>query len=75
MHYKFRTVQEIGWAVATVVTIALMQILLTLEPEKIVDWHVWAIATAGALIRAAAGAVIATLGEDRDPPDTSAGGS
>lgn len=59
MQYKFKAVEEAFWVIVVAVAFALAQALLTFEPEKITDWRTWAIALAGSLVRAAAGALLA----------------
>lgn len=56
MRYKFQPLQELYWGVLTAALLVLLPALVTLEPEKITDWRVWAVALGGSTLRAAAGA-------------------
>jgi hypothetical protein len=56
MKYQFKPIQELYWSLATMCGIVLFQALLTLRPEEVNDWQVWAVALLGALIRAVGGA-------------------
>lgn len=58
MRYRFKAAEELAWAVAIAVALVVLPALMTLEPEKVTDWHVWAVALAGASLRAAAGAAL-----------------
>lgn len=58
MKYDFKPLQELTWAVALAVALVVLPALMTLDPMLITDWRVWAIALAGASIRAAAGAAL-----------------
>lgn len=56
--YAFKTAIEIGWAVGVAVLLALVQIVTATDVETVIaDPQTWAIATAGALARAALVAV------------------
>ncbi len=58
MTYRFKPFAELYWGVAIAMSLVLLQALLTLDPEKIVDWRVWAVALGGAAVRAGAGAAL-----------------
>ena len=58
MQYQFKLGPEIFWAIVIAAVLAVAQILVTLRPEEIADWRFWAITTAGAVARAAGGAIV-----------------
>lgn len=51
--------EEIFWAVVVAVGLELLQVLATLDLNKVADWRTWAISLAGSLIRTGAAAAIA----------------
>jgi hypothetical protein len=53
MRYDFKTVEEIGWAMAVGGGIFIFEILSRFEPETIMDWKTWAVSAGGGLVRAA----------------------
>lgn len=59
MQYRFKGWQELGWAALVAATMVLLEFLLGLHPEQNIDWKLTAITLVGAMVRAAAGAVIA----------------
>lgn len=61
MHYDFKRAQEFAWVVFVAAVIAVLQIVVTLQPEKVTDWRTWVVVAGGAAARAAAGAAIAWL--------------
>jgi hypothetical protein len=58
MSYRFKPLPELYWGVVIAASLVLLQALLTLDPEKVADWRVWAVALGGAAVRAAAGAAL-----------------
>lgn len=58
MTYRFRPLPELYWGVVVAASLVLLQALLTLEPEQVTDWRVWAVALGGGVVRAAAGAAL-----------------
>ena len=56
--YDFKKAQELFWFLATAAVLAIAQILVTFEPEKVLDWKTYAIALIGAAVRAIAGALL-----------------
>ena len=59
--YDFKRVEELAWVVLVAGGMFLAQIALTLDPDKVTDWHAYAYATAGGLMRAVLAAVVANL--------------
>lgn len=58
MTYRFKPFAELYWGVAIAAGLVLLQGLVTLDPEAVTDWQVWAVALGGGAIRAAAGAAL-----------------
>lgn len=69
MTYHFQPRAELYWGVLIAVSLVLLQALLTLQPEEIADWRVWAVAIGGAAIRAGAGAAIDYLRRSMTPAE------
>lgn len=61
--YEFRKLDELGWFVLVAVVSVLAQELLTFDGGAIADWRVWLIALLSAVVRAAAGALLAYFGK------------
>lgn len=61
--YRFKKAEEAGWFVAVAIITVLAQELLTFDGTQINDWRVWAVALVSALVRGAAGAMIAWFGK------------
>ena len=61
--YRFKKAEEAGWFVAVAIITVLAQELLTFDATSITDWRVWAVALVSALVRGAAGAMIAWFGK------------
>jgi hypothetical protein len=61
--YKFRLGPEFLWFVLTAVVTTLMQVFVTFEPSEIADWRLWLVSLGAAAVRAAAGAVLAWVGQ------------
>ncbi len=53
MRYDFKTVEEVGWAMAVGGGIFIFEILSRFEPETITDRKTWAVSVGGGLVRAA----------------------
>lgn len=56
--YRFKILQEIGWAALIAAAIALAEVLITFRPETITDWRTWALALLGSCVRPAAAALV-----------------
>lgn len=61
--YRFKKVEEAGWFIAVAIITVLAQELLTFDGTAITNWQTWAVALASALVRGAAGAMIAWFGK------------
>lgn len=61
--YQFKALDELGWFVAVAVVSVIAQELLTFDGGAIADWRVWLIALLSAVVRAAAGALLAYFGK------------
>lgn len=59
MTYTWKRAAELAWFAGVAAALAVLQVLVTWEPDKIDDWRTWAVAVGGGAIRAAAGAIIA----------------
>lgn len=59
--YEFKPGQELAWFVAVALITTLAQYMIEFKPETITDWRTYAVAIAGALVRAVGGAVSAWL--------------
>ena len=59
MNYDFKKMQEIVWFAAVTLAIALLQVIVTLDPAEITDWRFWAISTGSGAMRGTAGAIVA----------------
>ncbi len=68
MSYTFKAWEELCWTVGVAAGIAVLTVLVDLDPLKIGDARTWLIALGGAAIRAAAGAAIAVLTRPRSEP-------
>lgn len=66
--YVFKRVEELGWAGLVGAGLVLMQMLIYLDPAKVDNWHTWAIAAAGSVVRAFFAAVIAARTATRATP-------
>ena len=53
MKYDFKTVEEIGWAMAVGSGIFIFELLSRFEPETVTDWKTWIVSVGGGLARAA----------------------
>ena len=53
------TIHEVFWAVVVAVGLELLQVLATLDLDKITDYRTWLVSLAGSLIRVGAAAAIA----------------
>lgn len=71
MNYDFHAAQEFGWAVFTGAGLAAVQLLSTAGADKLYDRDFWVITLGGAVIRAAAGAVIDWSKNHQPPPQLS----
>lgn len=58
VRYEFKWAQELFWAVLTACAFVLFEMMVTFDPEKVADWGIWAVALAGALVRAAGAAAL-----------------
>lgn len=47
----------------TALLIVVAQTMLTLQPDQVSDWRMWAVGVAGAMVRAAGGAILVGLGK------------
>lgn len=61
--YEFKVMDELGWFVLVAVVSVVAQELLTFDGTSISDWRVWLIALLSAVVRAAAGALLAYFGK------------
>lgn len=61
MRYEFKRIDELLWAAAVAAAVAVLQALVSFEPERITDWRLWAISLVAGSVRAAAGAALAAL--------------
>lgn len=61
MRYEFKVAHEVAWAAAVGAGVAAAEIAIRFNPEAIADWRVWAVASAGALVRAAGAASLPVL--------------
>lgn len=61
MHYRFLVREETIWAVVVAVLTVLLQALVAFDPAEIADWRAWAVGLGAAMVRAAAGALLALL--------------
>lgn len=61
MEYRFKLGSELVWAIVVAAILALGQILITLKPEDITNWRLWAVTGAGAVARAVGGAIVGYL--------------
>jgi len=61
LSYEFKRWPELAWAALVAAVIALGQVVIATDPSKVEDWRLWAITAAGALARAAGGALLAKL--------------
>ena len=61
MTYQWKSLPEAYWSVLTALFVAAAQIAVEFDPSRITDWKVWAVAGAGALVRAAGGGLLAYL--------------
>jgi hypothetical protein len=59
MHYRFRVAEELFWFLVVFVGIALMEVLISFDPNEITDWRFYAKALAGAAVRAIAAGILA----------------
>lgn len=58
MRYDFKPLPELYWGVTIAAALVLLQALVTLDPEAVTDWRIWAVALGGGMVRAAAGAAL-----------------
>ena len=63
--YTWKRVEEIGWAAGVAAGVAALTVLVQWNPDTITDYRTWAVALLGGCVRAAAGAVLATIGRPR----------
>lgn len=61
MDYKFKPVEELGWAVFTALLTFTATELVGFHPEDVTDWRRWAIVAAGGLARAVGAGVAVWL--------------
>lgn len=61
--YRFKRIEEAGWFVLVAVVTVLAQELLTFDGTAVLDWRTWAVALCSALVRGAAGAMLAWFGK------------
>ena len=65
MQYRFKWLEELGWAALIAVSMTILTELVLFDPNEIQDWKIWAINLGAAAIRAAAGAMIAIVNKIR----------
>lgn len=67
LEYQWKPLSELYWGVTVAAVVAVLQVLVTLDPEKIVDWQAWLVALGAGAVRAAAGFAVAWFtGPPRD---------
>lgn len=59
--YEFKPLQELLWMAGVAAAVAVLQVLVTFQPDAITSWETWIVALAGGAVRAAAGALVAAL--------------
>lgn len=68
MSYQFKGWPELGWLVLVSVAVAVLQPLVTLEPDKITNLQTWLVALGAGAVRAGAGAALGYLTRPRSEP-------
>lgn len=67
MTYNFKKLEEFGWFVAVSALTFAFTFFSDFNPDKISDWHLWAVSLGAGLVRAVAGAALAGLAKFRNP--------
>jgi hypothetical protein len=61
MDYKFKKLEELGWAAAIGAGIFGLQVLADFDPSTVTDWKTYAIASGAGALRAAGAAALVLI--------------
>jgi hypothetical protein len=59
LDYVWRRTEELAWAGLVAFLLFWAEVLVTFDPDTIVDWRAWLLAAAGGSVRAVVAAILA----------------